>query len=299
MYKQINSNKRRTKILVLMFFLFIVVLGYTIGYVNNNIYVWTIIATIFSFVSVSTSYFSGDKIALLSSGAKKIERKDNPQLYRLVENLCITANLPVPKIYIIEDNAPNAFATGRDPKHASIAFTTGILNTLEKVELEGVIAHELSHVKNYDILLATIIIALVGVVIIISDMLRYSSRSRIFSSKNNNSSNNSNLIVMIVGIVLTIFAPIIAKIIQLAISRQREYLADADAALLTRFPEGLAKALKKISSSPTKLKRTSLATSHLYIANPISSKKTFKNLFSTHPDINDRIDRLNRMANLH
>ncbi|MCX6730046.1 MAG: M48 family metallopeptidase, partial [Candidatus Portnoybacteria bacterium] len=210
------------------------------------------------------------------------------ELYHVVENLCITAGLLVPKIYIIDDPSPNAFATGRNQKNAVIAVTTGLLNTLNTTELEGVIAHELSHIGNRDILLQTIVVVLVGAISLVSNIF---VRGRIFGGRRSNNDNNGGGILMIAGLILIILSPIVSTLIQLAISRKREYLADASGSLLTRYPEGLASALEKISLNPTPLKRANSATAHLYIDNPFKGKKLI-NLFSTHPPIQERIKRL-------
>jgi heat shock protein HtpX len=232
------------------------------------------------------SYYFSDKIALASTGAKQITQEQSPYVYRMVENLSITQGLPIPKIYIINSPALNAFATGRNPKHASIALTTGIIDALENEELEGVIAHELSHVKNYDILVMTVVVVLVGTIGLIADMF---FRVRIFGGRD--SENKGGGVLAILGIVALIISPIVAELIKLAISRKREYLADASAALLTRYPEGLARALEKIQHSNIPFDRASSATAHLFISNPFKSGG-IKSLFSTHPPIEERIKRL-------
>lgn len=207
------------------------------------------------------------------SKARLIEKKDNPELYRTVENLCITAGLPLPKIYIIDASQPNAFATGRDAKHAVIAVTKGLLEKLDRVELEGVIAHELSHIGNKDILLSTIIVVLVGIVVIMTDFFFRIAFWGSFGRRNSRGGGQIRLIMMLIALALAILAPIFATLIKLAISRKREFLADASGVLLTRYPEGLARALKKIAADPNPLKGASDATSHLYIANPFRGKK--------------------------
>lgn len=294
MYQQIDSNKRKTAILMVLFVIFIIIIGYFFGELSDIGYSAVVIALIISIIMTSISYFFGDKIALTTAGAKEIKHDDSPYIYHLVENLCITAGLKtIPKIYLINDPAPNAFATGRDPEHASIALTSGLIEKLEKNELEGVIAHELSHIKNYDIRLMTVVIVLVGTVALLSDFFFRIS----FGKKNNDNKNNLGAILAILGIILIILSPLIAKIIQLAISRKREYLADADGALLTRYPAGLANALEKISKYHEPMRRVNTATAHLYIANPFfNQKKRFSNLFSTHPPIEDRIAKLRSMA---
>ncbi len=242
------------------------------------------------------SYFYSDKIVLGMSGAKQIEKKDNPEIYRIVENLCIAAGLPTPKIYVIDDSATNAFATGRDPKHAAIAFTTGILGKLNKQELEGVAAHELSHVGNRDTLVMTIVSILVGTIALVADFFM---RSMWF--RDNDSDSKGNTIFLVIAIVAAILAPIIATLIQLAVSRRREYLADASGVLLTRNPAGLATALAKISADPEALEVANRGTAHLYIVNPLkgeAARAFFSNLFNTHPPIKDRIRALQEMEGL-
>ncbi|MCR4314438.1 MAG: M48 family metallopeptidase, partial [Candidatus Uhrbacteria bacterium] len=220
------------------------------------------------------------------------QKQDNPRLYRMIENLAITAGMQTPKIFVINDVAGNAFATGRDPAHASIAVTTGLMDMLDDQELQGVLSHELSHVKNYDIRVMTIVIVLVGVVLLLSDMLM---RSMFWGGRD--SDNKGGGILLIIGLVLAILSPLFAELIKLAVSRSREYLADADGALLTRYPEGLARALEKIASQDRPLKRANHATAHLFLANPFDPHvtKKFEHLFSTHPPIEDRIQKLRQM----
>lgn len=296
MYNQIDSNKRASAFLIAGFFILLGALGYAIGWSSGYpeyAYFGIAIAVIFSLISASVSYFAGDKIALKTSGAKRIEKADNPYVYRMVENLCITAGVPVPKVHIIDDPAINAFATGRKPELASIAITTGAIKKLENEELEGVIAHELSHVKNYDIRFMMLVAVLVGSIVLISDIF---IRSRIFGGRRRSSNNNSGgSAMMIIGLILIILAPIIAQLIKLMISRKREYLADASGSLLTRYPQGLAGALEKIKLDNTPMKKASTATSHLFIANPFKGNK-LRSLFSTHPPIDERIKKLRGMA---
>jgi len=297
MYSQIDSNKRKTTLLIAVFFALITTIAYFVDRYYQMGYGLVVLALIFATISALISYYSGDKIALASTGAKQITKEDNLYVYRLVENLCITAGTPLPKVYIIDSPALNAFATGRDPEHASIALTTGIINALENEELEGVIAHELSHVKNYDIRLMMIVVVLVGTIALISQMF---FRARLFGigggrRDNDREGGQLGAIIMIVGLVLMILSPIIAQLIQLAISRKREYLADASGALLTRYPEGLARALEKISQSNTPLQTASAATAHLFISNPLKGKSV-ASLFSTHPPIEERIKKLREMA---
>ncbi|MFA5188490.1 MAG: M48 family metallopeptidase [Patescibacteria group bacterium] len=296
MYNQIDSNKRKTIILITIFIIFVLFIGWLYGQISQSGYFGLAIAIIISLIMTSLSYFAGDKVALATAGAKPVTKEENLDLYRLVENLCITAGLPMPQIYIINDPDINAFATGRDPQHSSMAITTGALDKLDNLELEGVVAHELSHVKNYDTRLMMVIIVLVGIIALVSDWLMRG----FFWRKNGNRDRDSQLglILLIVGIALAILSPLIAQIIQLAISRKREFLADADGALLTRYPEGLASALAKISQvNQEPLKKANNATAHLYIANPFGQTKRFlSSLFSTHPPIEERIASLRQMA---
>lgn len=292
MYKAIDSNKRKTGLLLVLFFFFAMTLVYLLGvsFFQLDTASAFILGFAFSTVYALISYYASDKIALMTAGAKEIEKRDAPELWRLVENLSITAGIPMPKVYIINDPSPNAFATGRDPKHSAVAFTTGLLNILDKKELEGVTAHEISHIKNYDIRVMTVVVVLVGLVVLISDLL---IRAPLFRSDENRGG-GAQVIAFIVGIVLGLLSPIFAQIIQLAVSRTREYLADASGALLTRYPEGLASALSKISSSDIPLKSANHATAHLFISNPFKAKGLTK-LFSTHPPVEDRIARLREM----
>lgn len=242
------------------------------------------------------SYYWSDRLVMAISGAKQMKEKDNPVLFHTVENLCIGDGLPMPKIYIMDEAAPNAFATGRDPKHAAFAVTTGLLQKLDKLELEGVIAHELSHIKNYDSRLMTIIVILVGLVALLADFFM---RSLFFGGGGgDNEDRKGAAIFMVLAIVAAILAPIAAQLIQLAVSRKREFLADASGALLTRYPDGLASALEKIASDKTPLKAASTATAHLYISNPFKGKQAtnwLTKLFMTHPPVEERIKALRSM----
>ena len=300
MYEEIGQNKRNSIILVVVFAAVLILLGYIFGQVAGFGYFGIVLAFIISTAMALTGYFRGDKIVLAVSGAKPASREEYPQLYNIVEELIIASGLPMPKLYIIHDNdAPNAFATGRDPDHASIAVTTALLNRLNRTELQGVLAHELSHIGDYDILFATLIGIMVGMVALMADFfLRYT----FWGGGRRRSSNNSsggNGFIMILALALAILAPLFALIIQLAVSRQREYLADANAALMTRYPEGLASALEKISRNPGVLEVSNRATQHLYIISPIKSirdRKKKSSLFSTHPPVEDRIKRLREMG---
>ncbi|EKE15993.1 MAG: hypothetical protein ACD_11C00057G0018 [uncultured bacterium] len=291
LYDQADKNIRLTWIYITGFLVFVIGIGYVFaGAMGNSAILYG--AIIFSVLMSFGSYWWSDKIVLKMSKAKELTHDNNREIYHLVENLCITAGLPTPRIYIIEDSAPNAFATGRDPQHGVICFTTGIIQKLEKTELEGVIAHELSHIGNRDILLSTVIVVLVGFVTLLADWFRHWA---FFGGKSDDRDRGQlGIILMVVAIVLSILAPIAAMLMQLAISRKREFLADADGALLTRYPEGLARALEKISSDQEPLEAANRATAHLYIANPFKGKKVSK-LFMTHPPIEERIKALKGM----
>ena len=294
MYNQIDSNKRKTWFLIAIFVAIIALIGYVVGYIYDYGNGALLAALIFSAAMALLSYYGGDKVALISTGAKAISETDNQYIFHLVENLCITAGLPMPKIYLISDPAINAFATGRDPKHASIAVTTGAVEKLTNEELEGVIAHELSHIKNFDIRLMTIVIVLVGAITLLADWFW---RGSLFGGRKSDSDSKGNGALMIIGIILLILSPIIAELIKLAISRKREYLADASGSLLTRYPEGLARALEKISQENRPMAKASTATAHLFIANPLGRGKKFLSAaFSTHPPVEDRIKKLREMA---
>ncbi len=293
MYDQIASNKRKSALLLCLFFLIIVGIGYWASYYFQNGETFLVVSVIIATVMSLASYFKGDAVALGIAKAQQIEEKDNPYLYHIVENLCITMGMQMPKVYLIPDPALNAFATGRDPQHASIAFTTGIVEALENEELEGVAAHELSHIKNYDIRLMTVVIICVGIIALVAD---YTTRSMFWGGmrrRDDREEGGLGGILALVGLILIIIAPLISQLIQLAISRKREFLADASGALITRYPEGLARALEKIAAGPP-LRNVNRATAHLYIANPFKSDtmKSVANLFSTHPPIEERIRRL-------
>jgi len=294
-YSQITSNKIRTWVIMVFFVAFITTLVYVYSKATGGGLSVAGFALILSGLMSLGSYYYSDKIILGMSNAKQIQKKDNPELFRTVENLCIGDGLPMPKIYIIDDSAPNAFTTGRDPKHAVVCATTGILEKLNKAELEGVIAHELSHIKNFDIRLMAIVVILVGTIALLADIFM---RSVWFKGRDREDRGNSQAIFMLIGIVLAILSPIIATLIQLAISRKREFLADASGVLLTRYPEGLASALEKISRDREPLEAANNATAHLYIVNPFKGKeiKSFlAGLFNTHPPIEDRIKILRSM----
>lgn len=295
LYSQAESNVRKTWLLISVFLVFIIFLGWLFSYLLGNSVI-LVVAVIFSVLMSFFSYWYSDKIVLKMTRARPIEKKDNPELYRLVENLCLTTGLPLPKIYILKEAQPNAFATGRDEKHAVVAVTTGLLDKLERVELEGVMAHELSHIKNKDMLLGTIAVVLAGIIALVS---HFFLRISIFGGLAGRKSRDSGgAILLILGLVAAILAPIAATLIRLAISRKREFLADTSGALLTRYPEGLARALEKISADPRPMKVASNSTAHLFISSPFKGKQTkswFTKLFMTHPPAEERIKALRGM----
>jgi heat shock protein HtpX len=295
---QIQSNKTRTYVIMTGFVVFVVLFGYVLGEALGYGTSWMWIAVIFSVISSFASYYWGDSIVLAMSGARPADRNRDFDFFTVAENLAIASGLPKPKLYVIDDTAMNAFATGRDPEHAVVCATTGILSRLERRELEGVIAHELSHIKNFDTRLMAVVAVLVGTVAFLADMFMRSlwwgggRRSRDSEDRGLGS------LFLVVGIVLAIISPLIATIIQLAISRRREFLADASGAMLTRYPEGLARALEKISGDKEVLEAATNATAHLYIANPFKGKSYgawFAGLFDTHPPIAERVKILRSM----
>lgn len=272
------------------FLLFAGFLGWFAGYYFGDVSITVIVLSV-ALMYALFSYFNAAKIAVAVNGAHPIEQKDNPRLYKIVENLAITEGMPMPKVYVINDPAPNAFATGRDPNHAIVAATTGLLEIMDDQELEGVMAHELGHVKNYDIRVMMIVFALVTVIALLSDIIL---RMTFFSRDDDSRSSGGNVLV-IVGLVAMILAPLAATLLKLAISRKREYLADATGALTTRYPDGLARALEKIGQYGSSLRRQNSSTAHLFFANPLKGG-SIASLFSTHPPIEDRINRLREMS---
>ena len=297
LYTQAESNIHKTWFYLTGFLVFVIFLGWLISYlVGSYVILW--IAIIYSILTSFFSYWYSDKIVLAASRAKLIKKENNPELYRLVENLCITAGLPMPRIYIVPENQPNAFATGRDPKHSAVVLTQGLLDKLKRDELEGVISHELSHIGNRDILLSTIIVVLVGAVVAITDIFFRLSFYGGFSDREDRGGGQIRIVLIGISLILAILAPLFATLIKLAISRKREFLADASGALLTRYPEGLARALEKISADQTPMRTASNSTSHLFITSPFKGKQTkkwFIKLFSTHPPIEERIKALRGM----
>ncbi len=287
-HEQIASNKQRSIIIISLFIIFISATGYLIGYIFDLTSLLPI-AIIFSLISSATSYFWGDHLILALNQAVPAKRQEHFNFYTVTENLSLAAQIPPPKIYVIESKAPNAFATGRDPQHAIICATTGLLEKLDRTELEGVIAHELSHIKNFDTRLMTLVSILVGS---LSILINLTSRSIYFGDRDDDNRQSGPLVF--IGFFLIIFAPIISQLIQLAISRRREYFADASAVHLTRQPQGLINALKKISNDQHQFSQASTATASLYIHNPFLNNK-IANLFSTHPTIKSRIQALETM----
>ncbi len=296
-YDRIGANKRSTWLMMALFVaitgVFVTVIGYAMG--------MPIAFAPFAFAGLGAyagfSYYASANVALAVSGAHEVTKEQEPELYRVVENLSIGSGLPMPKVYVIEDGAPNAFATGRDPKHAAVTATRGLLNKLDKAELEGVMAHEMSHIGNYDIRLMTITVVLVGIIALLADLfLRWTWWGAGRRSSNRDRGGGAVAIIAIVAILFAILSPIIARMIQLAISRQREYLADASGALLCRNPDALADALEKIAADPDPLEAANKATAHLYFSNPLADHKSLlNNAFSTHPPVLERIRLLRAM----
>ena len=293
MYSHITSNRHKSFLLVALFVGILAAAGYLYGYLNGSGYTGLIFALTVSLGMTAISWFWGDKIVLMSTGAKRIESRDqNSYLWNLVENLSITAGVPMPALYLVDDPSPNAFATGRDPARASIAVTTGIVSLLENEELEGVLAHELSHIKNYDVRFMMLVAVMVGALTILGDSI---FRFGFLGRRGNRGSGGG--VLALIGIIFLILSPIIGEVIKLAVSRSREYLADASGALLTRYPEGLARALEKISANGRPMQRASRATAHLWISSPYGSSQRLASWFSTHPPVEDRVNKLRLMAN--
>lgn len=288
-YAQISSNKRKSLLIMALFVGFASGIAYLAGlYLGGESFAPYAIGG--AFVYTLISYYAGSKMAIAMNGAHEVTKRQEPRLYRIVENLSITNGMPMPKVYVIEDAAPNAFATGRDPNHAVVCATRGLMDMMSDTELEGVMAHEMGHVKNYDIRVSLVAFALASVIGILSDIVLRA----MFWGGGDDDDGPNNPIFMILGILAIILAPLVAALIQLAISRRREYLADATGALTTRYPEGLASALEKIGAHGSAMKRQNASTAHLFFANPLKGK-SLAGLFSTHPPIDDRIKRLREM----
>jgi len=296
-YKEIQRNKRKTYFLLVLFFFIVILLGMVIGEVFLGNYIFgMVLAFIIAVIYSLIAYNAGASMILSSAHARELKKEEDPYLFNLVEGLAISAQIPKPRIFIINEESMNAFATGRDPEHAVIAVTSGLRKRMNRLELEGVIAHEMAHIKNYDIRVMMLVTVLIGVVVLLSDII---FRSFIWAPRSGRKSQGGTgaLILLAVAVILAILAPIVAQIIRFAISRKREYLADATGAKLTRYPKGLADALEKIKNDhDITVDTANKATAHLYIENPLREKKSFiAKLFSTHPDINDRIRRLREM----
>ena len=286
MYKAIAANKRNTILVMAVFVGIIGAIAWVVSYLyggNTSIfYITLIVAAVYALIQ----YFAASRLAVAMTGAKQIEKRDNPRLYRMVENLAITTGMPTPKVYIIDDPAPNAFATGRDPRHAIVAATTGLMDIMDDAELEAVLAHEMGHVQNYDIRVSMIAFGLVSVIGLLSDIVLH-----MFFFSGDRRDSGANPVVLVIGIIVIVLAPIIAAIVQMAVSRQREYLADATGAMTTRHPEGLASALEKLQQYGRPMQRQNSASDHLFFNNPLKPSFLCK-LFSTHPPLEDRIARL-------
>lgn len=288
MYSEIASNKRKTWLIIALFVVIIGFLGWIVSNIYGNpslLYLALIVGTVYALIQ----YFAAAKLATAMNGAYEVTKKDEPRLYRVVENLAIATGAPTPKVYVIDDPAPNAFATGRDPKHAVVAASRGLLDIMDDTELEAVMAHEMGHIKNYDIRVMLIVFGLVSAIGLIADIIMH------MFWWGGDDDRQPNPLFIVLGIAAAILAPIVAMLVQLAVSRRREYLADSTGALTTRYPEGLASALEKIRDNGSAMRRQNTATAHLFFANPLKGKSLAR-LFSTHPPINDRIARLRKMG---
>lgn len=294
MYSAVTANKVKTVILIAMFVLLIGGIGWVVSYVMESPGFFIPIA-VFALVYAVLGYFASAKIATAMSGAKPVTKKEAPRLYRTVENLAITAGMPMPKVYIIDDPAPNAFATGRKPEKSIVAVTSGLLDMMNDSELEGVVAHELSHIQNYDIRVMGIVLVLVTVIAFISDFMLHIGLFGGFGNDNR----EGGAVMMVVGLIAAIIAPIVALLLKAAVSRRRELLADASGVQLTRYPEGLMNALRKIEGYGRPMRKANSATAHLFISNPLGKGKNarrFAKLFSTHPPVEERVDQLQDMG---
>lgn len=289
MYSAIRANKRNTVIIMMVFLLLISGLGALAGYLYDDYFITGLVLFV-AIIYALIEYFAASRMAISMAGGREIKKQDNPTLWNVVENLAIANGQPMPRVFIIDDPSPNAFATGRNPQHSYVAATTGLLQLMDKRELTGVMAHEMSHVKNYDIRVSMIVFGLVSAVAFISDFFM---RMAWFGGDSDDDDNGSAMLIF--GLVAAILAPIVAGLVQLAVSRQREYLADSSAALLTRDPEGLAMALRKLQANSRPMRRQNTAMAHLYINNPLRSG-FFSRIFSTHPPIEDRIARLQKIG---
>ena len=295
-YEQIAKNKRNSVILCILFIVFVAAIGWVFGQVSSMGNGGVVLAVVIALVWTFGSYYWSDQIVLAMSGARPLEKEEFPHLFHAVEGLAIAGGIPVPKVYVIEDSAPNAFATGRNPAHAVVCVTTGLLQKMDRLELEGVIAHELSHIGNYDILLGSLVVVMVGVVTLLSDWIMRSYFWGGRRRRDNEGGGQAAIILMVVGMILALLAPLIAQLVRLAISRKREFLADASGAMLTRYQKGLADALRKLDADPDPLEAANKATAHMYIVNPLKEYGGMVNrLFSTNPPIEERIRALEQM----
>lgn len=292
MWSEISKNKRYSYLLFFFFFLFVIGVGWIFGLVWGIGHWGTVIALVIAILLMFGAYYHSDKIVLKISKARPATHHEHTFLDNTVEGLALAAGIPKPKIYVIEDTAPNAFATGRDPEHAVICVTTGLMEKLKRTELEGVIAHEMSHIKNFDIRFMMLVTVMVGMVALLSDLMLYT----FIWGRHGRSRGGGNIAIIAIALLLAVLAPVAALLMKLALSRRREYLADANAALLTRYPEGLASALERLKNDKKPLEAANKATAHLYIINPLRGRKSWmNNLFSTHPPIDKRIRRLRAM----
>jgi len=296
-FDAVAANKTKSVFLVLLVVGVLVGVGYVFGRMTDLGYYAPLLALGFALLGVIGSYYYSDQIVLAMSHARPIEHADNPHLYNTVEGLAIAAQLPMPRVYVVDDPAPNAFATGRNPEHAALAVTAGLLQKLDNQEIEGVIGHEMSHIKDYDVLFMSLVAVLVGMIALLADwMLRYMWWGGSYRRRDSRDSGGGAGLFVLLGLVLAILAPLVASLIQLAVSRRREYLADSEGAVLTRYPEGLASALEKIAADPEPLHSANKATAHMFIYNPLIEHGGWLNtLFSTHPPIEERVRRLRAM----
>jgi heat shock protein HtpX len=300
-YEQISANKRKTVLLIFLFVLLLSAVGVAVDYFLRGGVIGIVVVAVIVAASSFISYFNSDKVALRMAHAVPADPQQYARYHNLVEGLCIASGLPKPRLYIVDDPAPNAFSTGRNPKHAAVAVTTGLLDKMNRVELEGVLAHELSHIRNYDVLVMTLAVTMVGIIVLLSDFfLRIMFWTGGRGDRDNQNSNPLGIVFAILGFVLLIFAPIIAALMQFAVSRKREYLADASGVLLTRYPPGLISALEKLKEDHTQTHFASKATAHLWIEEPLDKESNkgetkWNHLFDTHPPIDDRIHALEQM----
>lgn len=293
MYEAISRNKRRSWFIIFLFIVLLVGIGYALGEISGIGWGGPAVALAAAVVMSFSGYYYSDRVVLAVSRAREAQKTEFPYLFNTVEGLALAAGVPMPGLYVIEDTAPNAFATGRDPNHSAIAVTTGLLSKLDRVQLEGVIAHEMSHIQNYDIRLASLAVVFVGAVVLLSD---WTMRTLWWGGRGRRKQNRgtAGTILLLIGLVFAVIGPIAAQLLRLAVSRKREFLADASAAMLTRYPEGLASALEKLAADPEPLEAANRATAHLYIVNPVHSHAV-NNLLSTHPPIEERIAALRSM----